>query len=426
MNLPLVEVRGASKKFCRSLKRSIWYGLRDLAGEVLGQKGDRSTLRRDEFWALRDVSFELHQGETLGLIGPNGAGKTTLLRMLNGLIKPDEGRVTVRGRMQALIALGAGFSPVLTGRENVYVNASILGIPRREVARRFEEILNFAGIPDFIDSPVQSYSSGMTVRLGFAVAAHLEPDILLVDEVLAVGDEGFQVKCLNKIGELKTSGTAIVLVSHNMHTVSTYCDRVLVKSATGHELFTDVAAGVRAYKELVHPSMAGDIEKHVSAAPGIRFVKVDISRRELRLGEAFHLRLYYEATTACDDVEVDMGLRVAGEAGWHYQATNRTFDRRIDLPAGEGWLDIMIHDLRAIHTDGQFAVAVWRRDRSELLFWWRIPVRFATAPRSSGASLYHTTFRTHLSSDDDGPEPEPARFRTLAETKRRSQTSDSA
>lgn len=405
MSLPLIEVRGASKKFCRSLKRSIWYGLRDLVAETVGQGGDRSALRRDEFWAMRDVSFNLLQGETLGLIGPNGAGKTTLLRILNGLIKPDEGRVTVRGRMQALIALGAGFSPVLTGRENVYVNASILGIPRREVDRRFEEIVDFAGIPEFIDSPVQSYSSGMVVRLGFAVAAHLEPDIVLVDEVLAVGDEGFQVKCLNKIGELKANGTAIVLVSHNMHTVSTYCDRVLVKSAKGYELFTDVAVGVRAYKRLVHPGMDGGIERHVSGAPGIDFVQVDIPRTELGLADSFRLRLYYKATTACEDVEVDVGLRVAGETGWHHQATNRTFDERVDLPAGEGWLDVTVHDLRAVHTDGQFAVAIWRQERKELLFWWRIPVRFSAAPRSSGSSLYHTTFRTHLSSGDPAAEP---------------------
>ncbi len=400
MSLPLIEVQGVSKKFCRSLKRSIWYGLRDLGGEVLGRGSDRSTLRRDEFWAVRDTAFELYPGETLGLIGPNGAGKTTLLRILHGLITPDEGRVTVRGRMQALIALGAGFSPVLTGRENIYVNAAILGIPRRDVDSRLDEIVDFAGIPDFIDSPVQNYSSGMTVRLGFAVAAHLEPDILLVDEVLAVGDEGFQVKCLNKIGELKASGTAIVLVSHNTHTVSTYCDRVLVKSAREHELFTDIAAGVRAYKRLVHPGLDGDIEKHCSAAPGIEFMQVDIPRTEMGLGEEFRLRLYYRATTACEDVEIDIALRVAGEAGWHYQATNRTFGKRVDLPAGEGWLDITVHDLRVVHTDGQFAVAVWRRDRSELLFWWRIPVRFTAALRCSGANLYPTTFRTHLSSSE--------------------------
>jgi len=403
VSLPLIEVRGASKKFCRSLKRSLWYGLRDLGAQLLGRSADRSRLRRDEFWAVRDTSFDLNQGETLGLIGPNGAGKTTLLRILHGLITPDEGYVTVRGSMQALIALGAGFSPVLTGRENIYVNASILGIPRREVNRRFEQIVNFSGIPEFIDSPVQSYSSGMTVRLGFAVAAHLEPDILLVDEVLAVGDEGFQIKCLNKIGELKAAGSAIVLVSHNMHTISTYCDRVLVQSAKGHELFEDVAAGVRAYKGLVHSGIDGHIEKHCSAAPGIEFLKADIPCTELGLGGDFRLRLHYRAATACDDIEIDVGLRVAGEAGWHYQATNRTFGQRVDLRAGEGRLDIIVHDLRVVHADGQFAIAIWRREREELLFWWRIPVRFTSALRCSGTSLYRTSFQAGDGVGGSGP-----------------------
>ena len=392
MNLPLVEVRGVSKKFCRSLKRSIWYGLRDLGTELLGRRKDRPTLRRGEFWAVRNASFDLHQGETLGLIGPNGAGKTTLLRMLHGLITPDEGRITVRGRMQALIALGAGFSPVLTGRENIYVNASILGISRREVDRRFDEIVSFAGIPDFIDSPVQNYSSGMTVRLGFAVAAHLEPDVLLVDEVLAVGDEGFQVKCLNKIGELKAAGTAIILVSHNTHTVSTYCDRALVKGADGHTLFTDVAAAIREYKRLVHSGMSGGIEKHCSGVPGIEFVHVEITRTSIGLGEDFRLRLHFHADTSFDDIEIDVALRVTGEAGWHHQATNRTFEKRVDLPKGRGWLDVAVHDLRVVHNDGLFSIAVWRQGRSELLFWWRIPVSFTTAARSSGVSLYATTF----------------------------------
>jgi ABC-type polysaccharide/polyol phosphate transport system ATPase subunit len=411
VSLPLVEVRGASKKFCRSLKRSLWYGFRDLASEALGRRGDRSTLRRGEFWAIRDVCLDLYQGETLGLIGPNGAGKTTLLRILHGLITPDEGSVTVRGRMQALIALGAGFSPVLTGRENIYVNASILGISRKEVDRRLQEIVDFAGIPDAIDSPVQTYSSGMIVRLGFAVAAHLEPDVLLVDEVLAVGDEGFQVKCLNRIGELKANGCAIILVSHNMHTVSTYCDRVLVQSAAYHEMFTDVAASLRAYRHLVHPSMDADIEKLCSGSSGIEFVQVDISRTELELGANFHLRLHYHATSTYDDVEIDTVLRVAGDTGPHYQATNRTFDTRVDLPAGVGWLDITVHDLRALHADGQFGVAVWQQGRSGLLFWWRIPVRFTTALRSSGANLYHTSYQTHPSPTGvaDSREPDNGR-----------------
>ena len=398
MSVPLVDVQGIGKKFCRRLRRSLWYGLKDLGTELIGSKRDTSRLRRDEFWAVKDVSFQLHPGETLGLIGPNGAGKTTLLRILNGLIRPDEGQVIVRGRMQALIALGAGFNPILTGRENVYVNASILGIPRHEIDRRFDEIVDFAGISEFIDAPVQSYSSGMAVRLGFAVAAHLEPDILLVDEVLSVGDEGFRIKCLNKIGELKTNGTAIVLVSHSMYTVSNYSDRVLLKTAKGHEMFTDVGEGVRAYRRAVHIRIESDIEKHCSGTQDIEFFRVDLPRTELSVGDDLQARLHYKSRLAFEDVEVTVALHNAGEVGLHYHATNRTFGKRVDLQAGEGWLDIEIRDVRVIHTTAVYTVTLYSHGRGEMLFWWRIPVRFTSAPSCSGTTLYETTFGTHLES----------------------------
>lgn len=218
-NEVLVKVENVSKKFCRDLKRSLWYGVKDIAGEITGRNNPNRDLRPKEFWAVDDVSFELRRGECLGLIGRNGAGKTTLLRMLNGLIKPDKGRIEMRGRVGALIALGAGFNPILTGRENIYVNASVLGLSKKETDGKLEEIIDFAEIDEFIDSPVQTYSSGMQVRLGFAVATALEPDVLLLDEVLAVGDAGFRIKCYNRIAELKRN-TAVVLVSHSMFDVS--------------------------------------------------------------------------------------------------------------------------------------------------------------------------------------------------------------
>ena len=172
-------------------------------------------MRREEFWAVDDVSFELRRGQCLGLIGRNGAGKTTLLKLLNGLIKPDIGSITIRGRVGALIALGAGFNPILTARENILVNGSVLGLSKRQIAARIDEMIAFAEIHELIDMPIQNYSSGMQARLGFAVAAALQPDVLLVDEVLAVGDVRFRMKCYSKILELKGQGTAIILVSHN-------------------------------------------------------------------------------------------------------------------------------------------------------------------------------------------------------------------
>ncbi len=238
----LIKADGVSKKFCRDLKTSLRYGLADLASEFIGR--DRSPhLRNKEFWAVHGVSFELKRGECLGLIGHNGAGKTTLLRILNGLIKPDAGRIEIRGQVGALIALGAGFNPILTGRENIYVNAAVLGLGRKKVDERIDEIIAFAEIDEFIDMPVQHYSSGMTVRLGFAVAAILiKPDILFLDEVLAVGDISFTIKCLNRVRELMRT-SAVVFVSHSMPLISSFCTRVLVMDH-GHTVLDTTEPGV--------------------------------------------------------------------------------------------------------------------------------------------------------------------------------------
>lgn len=184
-------------------------------------------LRPTEFWALRNVSFEVEQGETLALLGANGAGKSTLFSVLSGIYAPTHGGVSYRGRLQALIALGAGFHPALTGRENLYINAAILGMKEKEVARIYESILDFAGIGPFIDAPIRSYSSGMVVRLAFSIAIHMDPDVLLIDEVLAVGDAAFQMKCAKYTRELANSGKTIVVVSHNMLIVQMMCKRAI-------------------------------------------------------------------------------------------------------------------------------------------------------------------------------------------------------
>jgi lipopolysaccharide transport system ATP-binding protein len=226
-NENLVEIRGLSKKFCRKLKRSLWYGIRDIGAELIGSRRNRVKLRKEEFWALKDVSFEIKKGELVGLIGANGAGKTTLLRLLSGLIKPDEGEIIVRGKIQALIALGAGFNPILTARENIYINGAVLGFSKKEMDQLIGEIMDFAEIDEFIDMPVQSYSSGMQVRLGFSVAVNLKPDILIVDEVLAVGDASFRRKARNKMMELLHSGISVLFVSHNMSLVSSMTSRCI-------------------------------------------------------------------------------------------------------------------------------------------------------------------------------------------------------
>lgn len=245
----LIKVENVSKKFCRSLKKSLWYGMQDLGCELMGRRhGGDGELRPGEFWAVKGVSFELRRGECLGLIGHNGAGKTTLLRMLNGLIKPDSGRIEMKGRVGALIALGAGFNPILTGRENIYINGAVLGLDSEEIAQKINAIIDFAEIGEFIDAPVQTYSSGMNVRLGFSIAAILlEPDILFLDEVLAVGDFGFAIKCLNLVREI-TRNAAVVFVSHNMQYVSSFCNRVMMLDHGGMLLDTqNPAEGIDRY-----------------------------------------------------------------------------------------------------------------------------------------------------------------------------------
>lgn len=226
----LISVEQLSKKFCRSLKRSLFYGVTDIATELVGARRHSDRLRKGEFWALKDVDFKIHRGQSLGLVGPNGAGKSTLLRIISGVIKPDTGIVRVNAKVAPLIALGAGFSPVLTGRENVFVNMSILGLPRKRIEERFEEVTNFAEIGDAIDAPVQTYSSGMVARLGFACAVFADADILLIDEVLAVGDLKFRTKCYDQLAKLRENGASFILVSHNAHSISSICDSAIYLS----------------------------------------------------------------------------------------------------------------------------------------------------------------------------------------------------
>ncbi len=234
----LVKVEGVSKKFCRNLKRSLVYGGGDILKGFLGF--EKSTeLRKEEFWALDNISFEVKRGECLGLIGHNGAGKSTLLKMLNGLIRPDKGRIEMKGKVSALIELGAGFSPFLTGRENIYNNGAVLGFKKHEIDAKFDEIVAFSEIGDFIDTPVQNYSSGMKVRLGFAVAAQLEPDILLIDEVLAVGDMGFVLKCFNRMDKL-LQNTAMIFVSHSMPQVARMSTSLLMLEKGKQIIYSNV------------------------------------------------------------------------------------------------------------------------------------------------------------------------------------------
>ena len=248
MTEKLIEVENVGKKFCRDLKKSLWYGVKDSASDLLGKRPP-TCLREGEFWANDGISFEVSRGECLGLIGRNGAGKTTLLKMLSGLLKPDHGEIKMKGQIGGLIALGAGFNPILSGRENIFVNGSIMGLSRKQIADKVDEIVDFAELGQFIDTPVRNYSSGMNVRLGFAIAASLiRPDVLLLDEVLAVGDAGFRARCYSRVHKLMST-SAVILVSHTMGFIGQCCSNVGLMTHGKMEFFEDVSAGIRAYDE---------------------------------------------------------------------------------------------------------------------------------------------------------------------------------
>lgn len=289
----LIKVDGVSKKFCRSFRKSLWYGMKDLGREILGKRhGGNGELRPDEFWAVNDVSFELKRGECLGLIGRNGAGKTTLLKMLNGLIKPDKGRIEMQGRIGALIALGAGFNPVLTGRENIYVNASVLGLSKKETDAKLDEIIDFAEIEEFIDSPVQNYSSGMQVRLGFAIATALDPDVLLLDEVLAVGDIAFRTKCFQRIGKL-LENCAVIFVSHDAIQVSRVCDYGLFLNK-GETVASGITQDV--LNRYLENSASVKSEQSITLHPQVRGFRCTPGEIRLDWGETFELEIEIDLT----------------------------------------------------------------------------------------------------------------------------------
>ncbi len=257
-NQPLcATVSNVSKKYCRKLHRSLRYGLVDLARESIGLPTSNQ-LRRDEFYALKNVSFEMRRGDCIGLLGPNGAGKTTLMKILNGLLKPSEGVVRMRGKVAALTQLGAGFNPVLSGEENVFINAAVLGFSRRETIQMLDDIVDFAEIGDAIDAPVKTYSAGMRSRLGFAIAALVRPDVLLMDEVLATGDRGFRLKCFNHLEELKANGTSILIVSHAVGPLTRICNRAVVLENGELRVDGAIDEGIECYEELVHVSRYGD------------------------------------------------------------------------------------------------------------------------------------------------------------------------
>jgi lipopolysaccharide transport system ATP-binding protein len=228
MSAPVVIFEGVWKKFRLGERHDSLRDLIPAAVRSIVRRQPDDELSQREFWALEDVSFDVHAGQALGIIGPNGAGKSTILKLLTRILRPTRGHCRVTGRVGALIEVAAGFHPDLTGRENIFLQGAIMGMRRLEIARKLEEIIEFAGVREFIDTPVKRYSSGMNARLGFSIAAHLDPDVLIIDEVLSVGDSAFQDRCVKRMEEFKRQGVTIVFVSHNLQAVSALCDRAVL------------------------------------------------------------------------------------------------------------------------------------------------------------------------------------------------------
>ncbi|NMR20863.1 ABC transporter ATP-binding protein [Cellulomonas fimi] len=330
----------------------------------------RSNLHKEDFWALRNVDVEIQSGSTVGLVGPNGSGKSTLLKMIGGILQPTSGTVSLRGRLAALLELGAGFHPDLTGRENVYLNASILGLSRQQTDRYFDAIVDFSGIERFIDTQVKFYSSGMYVRLAFSVAVHVDPDVLLVDEVLAVGDEPFQRKCLERIRGFQHEGRTIVLVTHGLDQVAEFCDRAIVlehgqvmADGAPREALRVLRADFEAIRQdEVERSQERAETTGAARPPRARVLGAQLLTPDggeplttIEPGDAIRVRVQIQADEKLEDWVLGMGLDTP--LGAVVYGTNTTLlGARLDPVIGTASFDFVLPDLRL--GEGAYAVHV--------------------------------------------------------------------
>jgi ABC-2 type transport system ATP-binding protein len=325
----------------------------------------------EEFWALKDISFQVEEGHTLGILGHNGSGKSTLLKCIAGILKPTKGRVLQKGRIASLLELGAGFHPDLTGRENIYINASFLGISRREIEKHIDGIVSFAELEHFIDHQVKYYSSGMYVRLGFAVAINVDPDILLVDEVLAVGDESFQKKCLDRIEEIQQAGKTILVVTHAADITRRICDRVVVLDHGDMVANGIPGESIRIFREHLHGHLTGEDTYPGEPLghthdPRIHIASMIIEhpgqpdRRYLYAGEPLTLRVGIEATERVSDAVLGFEVR-DGTGEILFSADTDMLG--MGLPPLEGACEIVIAVGGVPLLDGAFPISIQLKDR---------------------------------------------------------------
>ena len=341
--------------------------LREVIMDALARLARRERPADQVVWAVNDVSFEVRRGEVLGIVGRNGAGKSTLLKLLSRITYPTSGTMKVRGRVASLLEVGTGFHEELTGRENVFLNGSILGMKSREIVRRLDEIVEFSGIREFIDTPIKRYSSGMRLRLGFAVAAHLSPDILLVDEVLAVGDADFQKKCLDAMDGLRTSGRTVLFVSHNMAAVEHLCSRCIWIEGGRLRADGEARSVVSDYMKTFAQSSAGavrleSVESRIGNGEG-RFTHLEFlneaheTTNYIRSGDKLTFRLHYRAYKPMRDLVV--GINIHSEYGTLIAASNNwaTGDDIASVEPGEGFADFEVDRLYLL--PGRYFLSLW-------------------------------------------------------------------
>src|SRR5215470_2335789 len=358
-----IRFDGVSKKY--RLHHGWYISVRDELARLARRVLLRDPGEPHEFWALQDVSFEIKRGETIGLIGANGAGKSTILKILSRVTTPTRGSFAVAGKVGALIEVGAGFHPDLTGRENVYLNGAIMGMRKREIDAKFDQIVAFAEVEAFIDTPLKYYSSGMMVRLGFAVAAHIEPEILLVDEVLAVGDAAFQAKCLNKIAELKEQDKTIVLVSHVMQSILQHSTRVLWIDHGTIQAFGDPEETAERYMRTVQAQAAAGSAEEPAIRPTpdspIQITTVTLRDADGRpvhsiaYGQPASVEIGYVVAAPIDDPVVAVTFHDA--RGYPLgSVTSRLDGMRLDMSAGHGAVRLVL--LPVLFTRGSYGLAV--------------------------------------------------------------------
>jgi lipopolysaccharide transport system ATP-binding protein len=373
---PIIKVENVSKQYRIGARADSYQTLRDSLAAAVS-----SPLRRlrggaaragDTIWALRDVNFEVNPGEVLGLVGHNGAGKSTLLKILSRITEPTAGRVELYGRLGSLLEVGTGFHPELTGRENVYLSGAILGMSRQEITRKLDAVVAFSGVEKFIDTPVKRYSSGMYVRLAFSVAAHMEPEILLVDEVLAVGDLAFQQKCLDHMTRLKQSGMTLLLVSHNMSAIQSTCARSLYLDGGRVVEFGDTASVLKTYRGVTRSASPADAQTLAAAqTSGVSIVGFRMfgedgeSRRAFNFGERVRVQIDLRATRRVEAPIINFGFkRGDGVLVCNY---NNWYDKfQIDYVEGDCRLEGWLPPLRLVPHHYEIYVNVWPARSSDL------------------------------------------------------------